>query len=162
MFRFICIAFASAFCFSCDGAPEEKEADKTPVEEEQHQLTGIEAFLLNTNYRFDSSDAFSPLEGTDVHIGFELNDRGGLDLVLSGGCNELRGWATFDTQATMLIDSFSGMTQTCDWEIMTQDDWLMSFFSNAPSLLMLGEGYFEMTGEEAVLLFLAVESPSSN
>ena len=47
------------------------------IEVEQHQMTALEAFLLNTHYRFDSSDAFSPLEGTEVHIGFELNDKEG-------------------------------------------------------------------------------------
>ena len=120
-------------------------------------MTGIEVFLLNKHFLFESSEEWVPIDGTDINIAFVMNEMGGLDLLLSGGCNELRGWATFDSQATMLIDEMTGIDQTCDWDVMTQDEWLMTFFTNTPTLLMPGGGYLEMTGETATLIFLQSE-----
>ncbi len=153
----LCLVIATLLSVGC-WREYADDTGENSIQNPQYEMNGLESFLLDKHFGFYSSDQFTPINGTTVNIGFVRNENNGVDLLMNGGCNELSGWVTFDEQATMLIDDMTGIQESCEWDIMSQDEWLMTFFINSPSIEMPGGGYLYLTGEAAKLEFLLVQN----
>ena len=133
---------------------------------EVSSLIGLGGFLLGTYYVFESAEGFNPVAETTLNIHFKRSPQDDLRFEFNGGCNVFHGDPTFDETATMLMSEMfvSGTYNHCDWESMTQDDWLVGFFTNAPTLNLTpgaeDTSILHFDGTQASINLLQVEPPN--
>jgi heat shock protein HslJ len=123
------------------------EGDDPGPSDDPNALSG----LVGNDYLLESSEGFTPVEGTNVRITFDETEFG-----FSAGCNGHGGEFTF-CDGRLCIGDMSSTLIGCDAPLAMQDDWLADFFTSTPTVVRMGERVtFEAEG--ATLVFLDTES----
>ena len=93
------------------------------------------------DYVLVESDGYSPVAET-IYLSFPNET----EFQFSGDCNSFFGEFGVDG-STFIASSIGGTEMACDTDLMTEDDWLVSFFSGSPSFEFSGSNLsFEKDG----------------
>lgn len=106
--------------------------------------------LAGLDFLLDSSEGFTPVEGTTVRLSFEETEFG-----MSAGCNSMGGpYSLCDGKlcTSELITTDIG----CAAPLHAQDEWLADFVRSQPSLTLSGDR-LTLTGTDATLEFIDSE-----
>lgn len=107
--------------------------------------------LVGNDYQLESSEGFTPVEGTTVRINIDEANFG-----FSGGCNGHSGEYTF-CDGKLCITGLGSTNIGCEAPLSMQDEWLADFFTSTPTVVRMGERV-TFVAEGATLVFLDTES----
>jgi heat shock protein HslJ len=114
-----------AACSDGYGSAEDSSGSPTPV---------TTADLAGRTFVSTAVTGFDLIEGTEVRISFEEDH-----LSASAGCNTVGGAYAVEN-SILSVSEPSATLMACDPKLMTQDDRLIGFLTDDPTIAMSGDG----------------------